>query len=144
TLPDTKLSANVALRAGGNTFSSDQHITSGDIYLDNNHAIWAKNSSGTSEVFAWPRYSDNVTYMNYGAGGFNIRNNPGATAMFMANSGNVGIGNGSPDFPLSFPNSLGDKISLWGTAGNHFGFGIQSYQLQIHADTSLADIVFGY
>jgi hypothetical protein len=85
-VPDARLSANVALRAGGNTFSGNQTIT----------------------------------------------------------SGNVGIGTTTPNFPLSFLDVLGDKISLYGSSGNHFGFGIQSYQLQIHADSSLADIVFGY
>jgi hypothetical protein len=57
---------------------------------------------------------------------------------------NVGIGTASPAFPLSFGDSLGDKISLWGQSGEHYGFGVQGYQLQIHADISDADIVFGY
>ena len=61
-------------------------------------------------------------------------------------TGNVGIrpGTNSPAFPLTFPNELGDKISLWGQSGNHYGFGIQGSLLQIHSDTSGADIAFGY
>jgi len=58
--------------------------------------------------------------------------------------GNVGIGTSTPGFPLSFPNTLGDKISLWGASGNHYGFGIQSTLLQIHTDGAGSDIVFGY
>jgi hypothetical protein len=58
--------------------------------------------------------------------------------------GNVGIGITTPGFPLTFANVLGDKISLWGQSGNHYGLGIQSALLQIHTDTSAADIAFGY
>lgn len=59
-------------------------------------------------------------------------------------NGNVGIGMTSPGFPLNFPNTLGDKISLWGNSGGHYGFGIQPNQLQIHTFTSGDDVVFGY
>jgi len=59
-------------------------------------------------------------------------------------NGKVGIGNATPGFPLSFASSVGDKISLYGSAGVHYGFGIQSYLMQIHTDGSLADIAFGY
>lgn len=59
-------------------------------------------------------------------------------------SGNIGIGGVKPGFPLTFSYSMGDKISLWGDSGNHYGFGIQNGQLQIHSDGSGSDIVFGY
>ncbi len=58
--------------------------------------------------------------------------------------GNIGIGNSLPAYPLSFANSLGDKISLYGNSGVHFGFGIQNALLQIYTDNSPADIAFGY
>jgi hypothetical protein len=61
-----------------------------------------------------------------------------------ASGSKIGIGNASPDFPLHFATTLGDKISLFGTSGNHYGFGIQSFLMQIHADTAAADIAFGY
>jgi hypothetical protein len=57
---------------------------------------------------------------------------------------NVGLRTTTPGFPLTFPDTLGDKISLWGQAGNHYGFGIQGGLLQIHSDASGADIAFGY
>lgn len=145
TVADGHLSPNVALRAGGNTFSGSQRFTAGDLFMDNKHAIWAKNTAGTDEVFFWPRYSDNVTYLNYGSGGFNIRSDAGPTTMFMDNSGNVGIGTSSPGFPLTFAQTTGDKLSLYNSGGgNYYGFGIASFQLQIHTDTSAADVVFGY
>jgi hypothetical protein len=58
--------------------------------------------------------------------------------------GNLGIGQPSPGFPLTFANTLGDKFSLWTTGAASYGFGIQSSLLQIHTDVSAADIAFGY
>jgi hypothetical protein len=57
---------------------------------------------------------------------------------------NVGIGTTTPGFPLNFANTTGDKISLYGNTGNHFGFGIQSSLLQIHTDAAISNIAFGY
>ena len=46
---------------------------------------------------------------------------------------------------LGFPNSLGDKISLWGDmAGDHYGLGIQGGLLQIYTIDDVSDIAFGY
>lgn len=64
--------------------------------------------------------------------------------MRVKGTGVVGIGTSTPGFPLNFASVLGDKIALWGSAGNHYGFGIQGSLLQIHTDTSGADIAFGY
>ncbi len=62
----------------------------------------------------------------------------------VANGQNVGIGVTTPGFPLSFPNATGDKISLYGNTGNHYGFGIQSGLLQIHTDLPVSNIAFGH
>jgi len=62
----------------------------------------------------------------------------------IVSSGSLGIGNSSPVAPLSFNSVLGDKISLYNSSSTQFyGFGIQSFQLQIHTDTTNADVVFG-
>lgn len=60
-------------------------------------------------------------------------------------SNRLGIGNLTPQFPLSLNGALGDKISLW-TDGTptHYGMGIQSSLFQIFSKTSLDDIAFGY
>lgn len=58
--------------------------------------------------------------------------------------GKVGIGTPTPGFLLSFPNAVGDKISLWGSSGAHYGFGIQGSLLQVHTDGAGSDIAFGY
>jgi len=144
TVSDARLSGNVALRNAGNTFTADQRFSSGSLYMDNARGIWAKNSSGGDEVFVWPRYSDNVTYLNFGANGFNIRNNANVSRMFVTDAGNVGIGTDTPGFPLHFASDLGDKISLWGNGGNHYGFGVRANLLQIHSASSADDIAFGY
>lgn len=59
-------------------------------------------------------------------------------------SGRVGIGMSTPGFPLNFAGIVGDKISLYGNTGSHYGFGIQNGQLQIHTDGASSDILFGY
>jgi len=127
-----------------NSFNGNLTDLGGSLYLDNSQLIYGKNTSGNYEPFLWPRSSDNVSYLNYGAGGFNIRNNSSATAMWLSPLGNVGIGTTTPGFPLTFGNVLGDKLSLWGQSGNNFGFGIAGSLLQIHTDVSGSDIAFGY
>ena len=67
-----------------------------------------------------------------------------SNALVVRKDGNIGIGISNPGFLLNFPNATGDKISLWGNSGNHFGFGIQTSLLQIHTDNNLGDIAFGY
>lgn len=57
---------------------------------------------------------------------------------------NVGIGTTTPGFPLNFANTIGDKISLYGNTGNHYGFGVQSGLLQIHTDLAVSNIAFGF
>ena len=59
-------------------------------------------------------------------------------------AGKLGIGNAQPNFPLSFGDAAGDKISLWSNSAASYGFGIQSYLLQVHTDVPEADIAFGY
>ena len=64
--------------------------------------------------------------------------------MRIKGNGNVGIGTSTPGFPLSFSDALGDKISLNGQSGAHYGFGIQSNLLQIYSSYNGGDIAFGY
>lgn len=64
--------------------------------------------------------------------------------MNITQDGNVGIGTTTPGFPLNFPDKAGDKISLFGNTGAHYGFGIQDFLLQIHTDIPSSDIAFGY
>ena len=127
TVADGRLSANVALRAGGNTFSGNQTLTVGSLYLDNSQTVQAKNSGGVYETFLWPRWSDNVSYLNYGAGGFNIRNNSSVTTMFMTSGGNVGIGNTTPETTLQVGSygSADQYLTVATAGGNAWRSGIR-------------------
>ncbi|MGQ9863086.1 MAG: tail fiber domain-containing protein [Bacteroidia bacterium] len=69
--------------------------------VDNTASFVAKNAGGTYEPYLWPRWSDNIMYINYGSGGFNIRNNGSIPTMFMTNAGNVGIGTTTPAYKLT-------------------------------------------
>jgi hypothetical protein len=65
-----------------------------------------------------------------------------AKAEFQAN---VSIGAGSnPLFPLDFAETLGNKISLWGTSPtSNYGFGIQNNQFQMFSATPNDNLSFG-
>ncbi|MFT3795026.1 hypothetical protein [Flavobacterium sp.] len=74
-----------------------------------------------------------------------FRNNGNTTRMVLGPTGNLGLGNFNPGYPLQFGNTLGDKIGLWGaSSGNHYGIGIQDYLFQLYTGGSGDDIAFGY
>jgi hypothetical protein len=65
--------------------------------------------------------------------------------MRITEDGNVGIGTSTPVSPLSFANTVGDKITLWGNnVNNHYGLGIQGYLMQLYAASSTDNIAFGF
>jgi hypothetical protein len=135
TVADARLSANVALRANGNVFSGSNYFTGGSLSLGNPEPIWANSSNGTSEVFLWPRYTDDATYLDIGSTGFYIRDHTGAANLLTL----------QPNGNLSMEPVLGDRLALFPGGGtSSYGFGISNLTLQVHTDTSLADIVFGY
>ncbi len=71
-------------------------------------------------------------------------NTSGWRFVMNTNTGNIGLGDFNPTSPLSFPASLGKKISLYkGTTGDA-GFSVLSNELRIHSDYNNADITFGY
>jgi hypothetical protein len=57
--------------------------------------------------------------------------------------GEVGIGTVTPFAPLSFLDTVGRKISFYGTQNQYHGIGVQSSLLQIHADQPSSSIAFG-
>lgn len=110
---------------GINTNSPGYQFTiggTGNIFgVDNTATFLAKNSAGTYESYLWPRWSDNMMYLNYGSAGFNIRNNSSTSTMFMTNAGNVGIATATPSSLFSVGassqfqvNSSGDMIKIKG------------------------------
>ncbi len=63
--------------------------------------------------------------------------------MRIKGNGNVGISNNAPYSPLSFGNSFGEKISLFGNSANNYGFGVQDGLFQIHSNNLGSDIAIG-
>ena len=53
--------------------------------------------------------------------------------MVIDNAGREGIGITAPYSPLTLNSVLGEKISLYGSATNNYGFGVQGALLQIHS-----------
>jgi hypothetical protein len=96
----------LTLGGGGNVFG-----------VDNTATFFARNSGGTYEAYLWPRWSDNVMYMNYGSGGMHIRNNASTTTMFMTNNNLVGIGTTGPGEQLHVTGNIrADGIVYWGNS----------------------------
>ncbi len=60
--------------------------------------------------------------------------------------GNIGVqGVANPVMPLTFANTAGNKIDLWGSdPAAHYGMGIQANLLQFYTSWNGADIAFGY
>lgn len=75
---------------------------------------------------------------------FNVYHSNNGNLMTVRGDGNVGLGWADPMYPLTFKSTLGDKISLWGGFGNHYGFGIQASLLQIYVGDQTNDIAFGH
>ncbi|MCB9230944.1 MAG: hypothetical protein H6581_04740 [Bacteroidia bacterium] len=90
------LNGNLAI--GGQTASQKLTINTNGaaIGVDNQSTFQAKNAAGNYEHFLWPRWSDNIMYMNFGANGFHLRNNSSASAMFVKDNLYVGLGTTDP------------------------------------------------
>lgn len=71
--------------------------TSGNILLDNQGSITAKDTGGNIRNVLHGRWADNVTYLDGGTGGLNLRvNNSASEGLFISNAGNVGISTTTP------------------------------------------------
>lgn len=58
---------------------------------------------------------------------------------------NLGLGSpATAHTPLTFGNTTGGKVSLYGTATQQYGMGIQSNLFQMYTDSSASDFVFGH
>ena len=149
---------NISFAAGSNTQASG--ITSfamgnfafatGNISTAIGNSVFAKAKSSAS-FGAFNDFGDNPNFSTEAVSDriFQIGNgNDNATrknALTVLRNGNVGIGNLVPDVPLSFTNTIGNKIALFSSGVNaQYGFGIQGALLQIYSDAAASDIAFGH
>lgn len=79
------------------------------------------------------------------AGFYSEQNAMGWFLVANGSNGRVGIRNRDPQYPLSFDNQAGGKISLFRDGnGNHYGMGIGNSTMQLMTPQSSSSIVFGY
>ncbi len=118
--------------------------------LDVNGRMRLRYNAGTAGI--WLNKADNSLASFVGQQNdtvFGIWHNDANSWRFGFDHKNIrlGIGTATPAYPLSFDNSLGDKISLFGGSinpvTNHYGFGIQGSLLQMFVPGSVDNIAFG-
>lgn len=159
------LNENMRIKGNGNvgigtqTPLSKLHVSSGATGMTPNAASLAT-IEGTSNIY-YQAMSNGETGLLFGTGGVSTNGgiiyNSGAltdgltfrtggniSRMNISSTGNVALGAFVPQYPLHFPSTNGDKITLWGGAGAHTGFGIQTNLLQIYTGGAADDIAFGY
>ena len=117
---------------------------SGSVNLSNVANSFAGNGGGltslnasnlTTGTVADTRLSANVALLNRSPQNFTGSNTFG---------GNMGIGTTTPNFPLSFPNSGGEKISLYGQDTNSIhGIGIGGLRMEFYVPTTGHSFDFG-
>ncbi len=83
---------------------------------------------------------------SFGGNGDFVIDKPGVIGgrFTVKENGNVGIGNATPNVPLSFASLLGKKITLYPGATGDVGFGVAGNRLQIYSDNPNADVAIGY
>lgn len=107
----------IANNTGTAIFDTDGDFTiNKGFIMENGKQFFAKNSSGTLETFLSPRWSDNVTYLNMGSAGFNLRNNGNTSRMFIEDSGETGIGTTTPVNRLDVEGGLAVGAAYSGTS----------------------------
>ena len=112
TLADARLSANVALRAGGNAFTGNQTVTGGNIGVGTSSPDRPLTLRATVLEGEWLSLRDmgDATrwHLNSFGGGLNIAQTGVADGrLFLSTNGNVGIGTTSPSFTLEVNGSAG-------------------------------------
>jgi hypothetical protein len=66
-----------------------------------------------------------------------------ANSVYVAASGNVGIGNTAPNYPLATGNGAGDKFSIYDNGSACMGFGVAAQLMTIHSDAASSAIGLG-
>jgi hypothetical protein len=116
----------------------------GDVFaVDNQASFTARNAASAYETFMWPRWSDNIMYINYGQNGFNIRNSASVSTMFMTAGNFVGIGTTAPANRLHVVNSVAGAATTYSSNATASGMGLQGINLAAASLTNGGVGVFG-
>jgi hypothetical protein len=102
----------------------------------NSAGFWMNNSLNNASP-AFIGLQNDTTVGFYGA-------SAGWSMVMNINTGFVGIKNSTPKSPLSFPPTLGKKISLYSTPNGDDGFAVAGNRLQIFSENPNAGVAFGY
>jgi hypothetical protein len=131
------LAANYVTQARGGASATFGALTIAKAY--GSFVMGMYNDSSDNPIPLSPAATDRL--LQIGNGNASTRSN----ALTLLRNGNMGLGTTGPIAPLSFPNTLGQKITLWGNSTvSNYGFGIQSGLLQIHTGGNFDNISLGY
>ncbi len=96
----------------------------------NSAGLWFNKSDNSAEGFVG-MVSDSTMGIWGSTGGAGWRN------AFNLNNGNIGVNVSDPLKPLSFDNSIGDKIALWGSgSADHYGLGIAGSTMRFYVPST--------
>jgi hypothetical protein len=116
----------------------------GDVFaVENQASFTAKNASAAYETYMWPRWNDNIMYINYGASGFNIRNSASVSTMFMTPGNFVGIGTTAPGYKLHIVNAVAGNPTTYSSNSTANGIGLQGINTAGASQTNGGTGVFG-
>ncbi len=126
------------------------------VSIENNYPGIGFNSYYNAGRFAIANGYGGIMGINPVNGDFHIYTSPAAGTtdnplavnlrLLINKDGNMGLqGVGVPNMPLSFANTTGNKIALWGSDPSfHYGLGIQGNLMQLYTSWNGADIAFGF
>lgn len=76
--------------------------------------------------------------------GYLLSNGSFTERMRVKGNGNVGIGTSNPTNPLSFPATLGKKISLYPGVSGDVGMAVEGNDFRLYTDNNVAKVSIGY
>ncbi len=106
-------------------------------YNGNTAGFWLNKADNSNEAAFVGNYNDTIYGIYTNTGG-------GWQFFFDHKNGYLGMNNSSPKVGISFPASIGKKISLYPGASGDAGMDVWGNEFRLHSDYSGADITFGY
>ncbi|MDB5202486.1 MAG: hypothetical protein JWQ27_1895 [Ferruginibacter sp.] len=121
--------------ADGLTLNGRLVIRNGTTDANNGPGVWLTNPGNSNLLgFMGTQNANNIGFYGGPAAWGFVYNIP---------TGNIGIGNNTPQNPLSFAPSLGKKISLYPGTNGDVGMGVYGGELRLYNDVPSGKITFG-